>query len=689
VTLAGLVMDSQIGGGKATYLTAGESMHLDSTSVNWNDIDVLGVRATSTLAGGGSIKGVDSAAVETLAPKISINDVCVTEGDGVKAEFTVKLDHTYAYDVKIAYSMMDGSAKDGVGESGPGVPDYATGIGYVTILAGQTEAKVCVPITNDSVYEATEQFTVHLGSAFANIPGDDIAVAICDADGLGTIKNDDAPPAFSINDVCVNEADGCIEFTVTKTGLSAFSHSVDYVVNPGSNPFGAVVGDYLAGPSALSGTLTFDPNGPETQVIKLKIVDDAWYEQTEHFTVDLSNATNNATISDASGLGQIKDNDQPIVIDPLCLTDPHEAQLLGSNWNFELDVIPVGNFVQLANPIDWVNETPGANNGTMEVANDPYGNIHGFTTGEHQWLDTAASPGDVHVSHAADVEPGQHALVEVMVSTQNLEYQGQHYQTPDLASVDFVWDGEVVKTITLDNFKDDDGNIDWNQFHSFQFEVEGQAGADKFEIVAHNQSGAFTGFSIDHVSMLNCLDDDVVVPPVVHPEAKSPGWWGGNGANPTGIQTSEGLSAALKDGSLTFDEFFGLNDGTARTWVDSPGTVAHPSTAYADITLQQATLIGLGGGDSSEPNLPGNETALARQAASAVANFYDNESTFSFKQEYVALRVADGATAASLDTDGEILADLIKVVDDAYEGALGAAYSIDQLTTLLDKTHEI
>jgi len=345
------------------------------------------IRATSTLAGGGSIKGVDTGDI-TTAPKVSIGDVCVTEGDGVKAEFKVTLDHAYAYDIKVVYSTLDGDAKDGVGQSGPGVPDFAAGSGYVIIKAGETEATICVHITNDNDYEATEHFNVHLGSTVADIPGSDIAVAICDADGDGTIKNDDAPPAFSINDVCVDESAGTITFTVHKEGASAFSHSVNVDVNPGVGPGGAVVGDYLAQNPFHGGVVTFGPSGSDDQQITFKIVDDQWHKIKEHFTVDLSNATNGATIADAQGIGEIKDNDAAPIIIPLCDTDGNE---LLANWDFEASMnIPDNGFVSSnAPPPGWFN----VDGGELEVSRDPYGQQVGFGAGEHQWLDSAGSPG--------------------------------------------------------------------------------------------------------------------------------------------------------------------------------------------------------------------------------------------------------------------------------------------------------
>ena len=55
--------------------------------------------------------------------------------------------------------------------------------------------------------------------------------------GTGTITNDDAQPSFAINDVTMNEGNAgptSFVFTVTKTGSTALSSSVNFQTNDGS-----------------------------------------------------------------------------------------------------------------------------------------------------------------------------------------------------------------------------------------------------------------------------------------------------------------------------------------------------------------------------------------------------------------------------------------------------------------------
>ena len=174
---------------KPAYLTAGESYQVTYTGAAdfFSTIDNLGVRATSTgFDGAGSIKGTDGVPTVIEAPKISINDQCVYEEDGT-ATFTVSLDHAYPYDITMNYASANGTA---------GATDFDAINGSFTILAGQTTYQLPVTILDDANPEDTEGFTINLSNASADIPGTDIALAIYDAVGDGTIKDTDVvvPP---------------------------------------------------------------------------------------------------------------------------------------------------------------------------------------------------------------------------------------------------------------------------------------------------------------------------------------------------------------------------------------------------------------------------------------------------------------------------------------------------------------
>lgn len=137
-----------------------------------------------------------------------------------------------------------------------------------------------------------------------------VAAADCGATAL--------PPAFSINDVSVTEG-GSLVLTVTKSGVTSTSYSVNYATANGSAAAGS---DY----TSTSGTLTFSA-GDATKTITVATIDDTTVESSETVLVNLSGATGGATISDGQGVGTINDNDnappnQPPVANPDTLSVP-------------------------------------------------------------------------------------------------------------------------------------------------------------------------------------------------------------------------------------------------------------------------------------------------------------------------------------------------------------------------------
>ncbi|TPI69980.1 hypothetical protein FJ424_03500, partial [Mesorhizobium sp. B3-1-8] len=170
----------------------------------------------------------------------------------------------------------------------------------VTIAVGATSGvSTAFAVQGDDPYADGESYQV----AITNTSGGNYEALDTGDTAKVTVTDNDSPPSFSI-DVTVSEAAGTITFTVTKTGATALPATVDYQVAPGTASAGS---DYAAGPDALSSTLSFAA-GETSKTITLTIVDNAVFEPTEQFYVNLSNPTN-ATISDNQGVGTITDND--------------------------------------------------------------------------------------------------------------------------------------------------------------------------------------------------------------------------------------------------------------------------------------------------------------------------------------------------------------------------------------------
>ncbi|MEJ1296109.1 MAG: retention module-containing protein [Candidatus Sedimenticola sp. (ex Thyasira tokunagai)] len=171
---------------------------------------------------------------------------------------------------------------------------------------------VTVELTGQRAAPESGFETTGLAFAFDQPEGEVIYLAdeplpvISIADNLGYERN----PVREVD----SDPDSFITFEVTRSGPIDGTSSVHYEVMPGSvGPNGAQEGNDYNGLlyDALTGDVTFAP-GETSVMIKLDITDDFMPEETETFTVVLSNP-DNATIDDGEALGTIIDDDMPVV----------------------------------------------------------------------------------------------------------------------------------------------------------------------------------------------------------------------------------------------------------------------------------------------------------------------------------------------------------------------------------------
>jgi serralysin len=110
-------------------------------------------------------------------PRMSISDVTVTEGDsGTRsAVFRVTLSSASPQGITVHYATANGTAAAG--------SDYAATAGNLTFNPGQTSKTISVAVTGESRVESGEWFAVNLSSP--------LRVTLADAQGRGTIANDD------------------------------------------------------------------------------------------------------------------------------------------------------------------------------------------------------------------------------------------------------------------------------------------------------------------------------------------------------------------------------------------------------------------------------------------------------------------------------------------------------------------
>jgi hypothetical protein len=223
------------------------------------------------------------------APSVSVSDVSAAEGDsgGTPASFVVSLSSASNEIVTVRHATADGTA------AAPS--DYTSTSGQLTFAPGQTSKTVDVPVQGDRSDEDDETFSVDLSSP--------TNATIGDGHGVGTIIDDDLPPAISISGGSVAEGNAgtaTLSYTATLDALSGKRITVTFATADGS---AHQTEDY----GSTTGTITFEP-GETTQRIDVPVVGDTRREGNETVAVDLSNPTN-ATLGTAHALGTIVDDD--------------------------------------------------------------------------------------------------------------------------------------------------------------------------------------------------------------------------------------------------------------------------------------------------------------------------------------------------------------------------------------------
>jgi predicted extracellular nuclease len=220
-------------------------------------------------------------------PTIAVSDVSVNEAAGTMT-FTVTRTNVAPVAFTVDYATANGTATAG--------SDYGAASGTLSFTANQLQALVTVTISDDAAAEFDE-------TLFFNLSNATNGAVISDNQAVGTIVNDDGTPiSVSIGDVIQAEGtSGTTTFTFTVArsgGTGAFD--IDFATANGS---ATVAGnDYLAN----SGTLNFGV-GETFKTILVTVNGDVTPEPVENFFVNLTNATNNVIVTDASGTGTILD----------------------------------------------------------------------------------------------------------------------------------------------------------------------------------------------------------------------------------------------------------------------------------------------------------------------------------------------------------------------------------------------
>ena len=230
---------------------------------------------------------------DSLEPELSIDDVVVDEGDGT-AEFTVTLDLASGETVTVDYATADGTALAG--------SDYTAASGTLTFAAGDTSKTIDVLVTDDSLGEGDEDFTVTLSNASD--------AGMSDGEATGTITDNEIP-TLTIADATATEG-ASVEFIVTLDPESSSDVTVAYATSDGTATAASADADGADYTAPVSGAQLTISAGGTSGTITIATGEDTVYEEDETFTVTLSSPSTNAVLGTSkTATGTIENDDSP------------------------------------------------------------------------------------------------------------------------------------------------------------------------------------------------------------------------------------------------------------------------------------------------------------------------------------------------------------------------------------------
>lgn len=240
----------------------------------------LGANAATT----GTITDNDSL-LQFSAPSFIVNE------SGVNAVITVGRVGSPALASSVSYTTADGTATAG--------SDYAAKAGTLSWAANDAATKtITIPVTNDTITEGNETFTVTLTNPVNAILGATTASTV-------TIVDNEAAPAggiqFSASKFTVKEDDGTAVLTVSRSGDTSAAATVNYATTAGS----ATTTDF----TAKTGSVTWAAGDGADKTIVIPLTNDTVAEAAEAFTVTLSNVAGSTLGAQATATVWIADGD--------------------------------------------------------------------------------------------------------------------------------------------------------------------------------------------------------------------------------------------------------------------------------------------------------------------------------------------------------------------------------------------
>jgi hypothetical protein len=264
-----------VSGGTVTF-TPGQTSQTVSVQVSGDGVVELDETFTVTLSSPVNATITDAEATGTItnddSATISIADVSRAEGDAGASVFAFAVSLSAPSDQPVSFTA---STADGAATAGS---DYtALSAAPFTIAAGDTSATLGVLVSGDAEFETDETFTVTLAGLAAS--GRDVTIA--DAEGTGTITNDDGAPRLSLSSPTVGEDAGTAVVRATLDASAGVPVSFRWSTGNGT----ASAPDDFTAISAQPVTIA----AGQTHVdLAVSLVDDAIEELAETFTVSIT-----------------------------------------------------------------------------------------------------------------------------------------------------------------------------------------------------------------------------------------------------------------------------------------------------------------------------------------------------------------------------------------------------------------
>ena len=257
--------------------------------------------------------GLRNLADTVVFPTITDDDVATlslpaagetSTAEGGHLSFVVRLDKPTRETVTFAYETADGSVLAATAGA-----DYAPVRGTATIAPGELSVTVVVRTIEDALDEDDENLELRISSLTGAQPDPDGDVAV------GTIIDDDDPPAVRVSDASADEA-GALEFVVTLSAPIGRQVSVPTATRDHTATAGD---DYV---SLASTHVVFAP-GETRRTIRVRTLADTVVESAEVVWLDLGPMGNGtATIGDGTGRGVIRDtSDRRVSVSDASVTE--------------------------------------------------------------------------------------------------------------------------------------------------------------------------------------------------------------------------------------------------------------------------------------------------------------------------------------------------------------------------------